>query len=126
MKPLGKYLIRSVLALLAYSVGLSIMLVLYKHNLPPPPYKALLILLPIVPLLYFVAALIRHVSSLDEMWRKILTEAMAFSGLATGFTCFSYLFLLRIGAPAFQPEWAWYLLWFYYGLGCLWSSRRFA
>jgi len=84
-----------------------------------------LALLPILPILYMTAAIIRAISDMDEMKRKIVTEAMAFSGLATGFTCFSYLFFRDMGAPEFRPEWAFYVMWAYYGIGLFFSWRRY-
>jgi hypothetical protein len=59
------------------------------------------------------------------MKRKIVTEAMAFSGLATGFTCFSYLFVRDMGAHEFRPEWGFYLMWAYYFIGLFFSWRRY-
>ena len=125
MNPARLYFFQSALALVLYALGLAVSIVLYRHNLPPSPWQPLLVLLPTLPLIYFVTVIIRHVASLDEMWRKILTEAMAFSGLATGFTCFSYIFFINLGAPPFKPEWAFYLMWIYYGIGSVWSARRF-
>jgi len=74
-------------------------------------------------LLYLATTIIRYVSGLDEMWKKIITEAMAFSGLATGFTCFTYLFLRDMGAPEFRAEWAFYMMWVYYGIGTFFSCE---
>jgi hypothetical protein len=80
----------------------------------------------LLPLIYVAATIIRFVSEgLDEMKRKIVTEAMAFSGLATGFTCFTYLFLRDMGAPEFRAEWAFYIMWAYYGIGAFFSWRRY-
>jgi len=84
-----------------------------------------LVLLPLLPLLYLATAIIRVVADLDEMKRKIYTEAMAFSGIATGFTCFIYLFLRDLGAPEFRAEWAFYIMWFYYWIGMFFSWRRY-
>jgi hypothetical protein len=85
-----------------------------------------LVLLPLLPLIYVAATIIRFVSEgLDEMKRKIVTEAMAFSGLATGFTCFTYLFLRDMGAPEFRGEWAFGIMWAYYGIGMFFSWRRY-
>jgi uncharacterized membrane protein HdeD (DUF308 family) len=89
------------------------------------PQRYWLILLPVLPLLYIAATIIRYVSELDEMWRKVITEAMAFSGLATGFTCVSYLFLQDIGAPEFRAYWAFDIMWAYYGIGLFFSWRRY-
>ena len=74
---------------------------------------------------YLVTSIIRCVADMDEMHRKIATEAMAFSGLATGFTCFSYLFLRDMGAPEFHAQWALYILWAYYWIGLYFSWRRY-
>src|SRR4051812_46836736 len=76
-----------------------------------------LTLLPVLPTIYLVAAIIRSVTDQDEMKRKIAVEAMAFAGLSAGFTCFSYLFLRDMGAPEFRPEWALYILWAWYWVG---------
>lgn len=105
-----------------YALGLLALNCLYKEQLP---YKYCLVLLPVLPLLYTAASIIRAVSEMDEMWRKIVSEAMAFSGVATGFTCFSYLFIRDMGAPAFRGEWAFYVMWAYYGIGTMLSARRY-
>jgi hypothetical protein len=105
-----------------YGLGLLALNGLYKEHLP---YKYCLVLLPLLPLVYLAATIIRSVSELDEMWRKIVTEAMAFAAIATGFTCFTYLFLRDMGAPEFRAEWAFYLMWAYYGIGTGFSVRRY-
>ena len=89
------------------------------------PHRYWLVLLPLLPMIYMVTAIIRCVSDMDEMVRKIQTEAMAFSGLATGFTCFSYLFLRDMGAREFHADWAFYIMWAYYGIGTFFSWRRY-
>lgn len=109
-------------AFVAYGLGLVMLNRLYA---PHSSYKYWLVLLPLLPLLYLAAVIVRHATSLDEMMRKVVMEAMAFSGIATGFTCFTYLFLRDMGAPEFRAEWAFYLMWTYYGLGMVVSSRRY-
>src|SRR5664280_27431 len=91
MKPhIKKYYLRMTLGFIAYALGIFALNYFYIER---SPHRYWLILLPVLPLLYVASAIIRFISETDEMWRKIFTEAMAFSGLATGFTCFSYLFL---------------------------------
>jgi fructose-specific phosphotransferase system IIC component len=83
-------------------------------------------LVPVIPIIYIVASIIRYVAEgLDELQRKVVTEAAAFSGIATGFTCVSYLFFENAGAPKFHAEWAFYMMWVYYGIGAMVSSRRY-
>jgi len=119
---LKKYTLRMVLGLVGYIAGLFALNYFYKENLP---HKYWLILLPTLPMLYMVASILRHITAMDEMWRKIVMEAMAFSGLATGFTCFGYLFLRDMGAPEFRGEWAFYMMWGYYGIGAIFSRWRY-
>jgi hypothetical protein len=92
----------------------------------PMQHRGWLVLLPLLPLIYLCTIIIRFATEgLDEMKRKIVIEAMAFSGLATGFTCFTYLFLRDMGAPEFRAEWAFYIMWAYYGIGLFFSWRRY-
>jgi hypothetical protein len=111
------------LGFVGYALGLFAANQFYMKE---SPYRYWLILLPVIPIIYVVAAIISFiVRGLDELQRKVVTEAGAFSGIATGFTCFSYLFFRDMGAPEFHGEWAFYLMWFYYGVGALLSWRRY-
>src|SRR6267142_3995559 len=118
-----KYLLRMVVGFIGYALGLVAMNYFDAEHLP---HRYWLILLPVMPIIYIAATIIRFVSEgLDEMKRKIATEAMAFSGVATGFTCFSYLFLRDMGAPEFHAQWAFYIAWAYYWIGLFFSWRRY-
>jgi hypothetical protein len=107
--------------LVAYGLGLVAM----NFVSDKLPGKYCWAVLPVLAIIYMVATIIRYVSELDEMWRKIITEAAAFSAIATGFTCFSYLFLRDMGTPEFHAEWAFYMMWAYYGIGLIFSWRRY-
>lgn len=122
MKMTTEYPARMTAGFIAYALGLYTLNHLYKDH---SHHGYWLVLLPVLPLVYTAATIIRAVASLDEMQRKIVTEALSFSGLATGFTCFSYLFVRDMGAPEFRGEWAFYLMWIYYGIGYFLSSRRY-
>lgn len=117
-----KYGLHAIVGFIAYGLGLFALNYFYT---PHSPYKYWLILLPVLPIIYLTIALVLNVSTLDEMWRKVVTEAMAFSGIATGFTCFTYLFLRDMGAPEFHAEWAFYIMWVYYGIGLFFSYWRY-
>ncbi|SKB08382.1 hypothetical protein SAMN02745166_04920 [Prosthecobacter debontii] len=117
-----QYSLKMVLALLAYGGGLIVMNRLSSGGLSGQYW---LVALPVLPLIYMAKTILEALTSLDEMWRKILMEALAFSGIATGFTCFSYLFIRDMGGVEFRAEWAFYLMWFYYGIGSVISARRY-
>ena len=117
-----KYAVRMLVGFAAYTLGVMALNHFYSEY---SPYKYWLVLLPVLPTVYLTITIIRTVSDMDEMKRKIATEAMAFSGLATGFTCFSYLFLRDMGVQEFHPEWAFYIMWVYYFIGLFFSWRRY-
>ena len=120
MKPhIKKYYLRMTLGFVGYALGIVVANCFYT------PHRYWLALLPVLPMIYMVTAVIRFISDTDEMWRKIYTEAAAFSAIATGFTCFSYLFIRDMGAPEFHGEWAFYLMWAYFLIGLFYSWRRY-
>src|SRR5947208_2513681 len=100
-----RYTWRLTAGIIAYALGLVVINQLYT---PGSPRKYWLILLPVLPIVYIVVAIVRAVTEMDEMKRKIFTEAAAFACLATGFSCFTYLFFRDMGAPEFHGEWAFY------------------
>ena len=123
MKPhVKKYHLRMILGFIGYALGLFALNYFYE---PHSPFRYWLILLPVLPLIYVSYAIIRFISDTDELWRKIFTEALAFSAIATGFTCFSYLFFRDSGAPEFHAQWAFYTMWAYYFIGLFFSWRRY-
>jgi hypothetical protein len=122
MKGELKHTLRMIVGFVGYALGLVALNYFYKEQ---SPYKHWLVLLPVLPIIFLVTTIFRCVSDLDEMKRKIAVEAMAFAGLATGFTCFSYLFLRDMGAPEFRAQWALYTLWVYYWIGLFFSWRRY-
>jgi hypothetical protein len=124
MKWSKKYLLRMTFGFIAYASGIFALHYFFKDK-EHSPCRFLLILLPVLPLLYIAATIIRYISEMDEMWRMIITEALAFSAIATGFTCISYLFLHDIGAPEFRAYWAFDIMWAYYGIGLFFSWRRY-
>jgi len=120
MKKLTRFIIEFVLGFIAYGLGLVALNLWFDPN-----SSYWVVLLPAIPLLYIATAIIRYITKLDEMQRKIFIEAMAFSGLATGFTCFNYLFLRDMGAPEFKAEWTFFAMWSFFGIGMIWSSKRY-
>ena len=122
----SKYWTQITVGSIAYASGMGIMYYFYGAH-PHSPYRFWLVLLPVLPIIYLTVIVHRHLSEKDELWRKIITESLAFSAIATAFTCFGYRFVREaVGAPEFHAEWAFYLVWAYYGIGALvsfWGRR---
>ena len=124
MKPhIKKYLLRMIVALAAYALAVFAGSYFYKAEYP---HKTWLVLLPVLPLIYIAAIIMRHISEKDEMWRKIITEAFAFSAIATSFTCASYMFLRNeMDAPEFRAEWVICIMAAYALIGMFFSGRKY-
>jgi hypothetical protein len=118
----SKYTWRTILGLAAYALGLAAMNHFDREHLP---HRYWLVLLPVLPIVFLTVTIHRQLSERDEMWRKIITGSLAFSAIATAWTCFSYLFLRDMGAPEFHAEWVLYIMVAYYGIGALFSWRRY-
>jgi hypothetical protein len=117
-----KFLLRLAISLVAYGPGL---LAVARFNIGQSPYRCLLILFPVLPLLYMSAVIVRFFSELDEPQRKVATEAWAFSGIATALTCIGYMFLRDMGAPEFDAGWVFCIMWVYFGIGQFFVWRRY-
>ena len=124
MKWVRNIILRMVIGLAVYAAGLLAVC----HFFPEQSKGHWLYLAPVAAaIIYFAATILRAISDMDEMWRKGVTEAFAFSAIATAFTCFGYRFVREaVGAPEFHAEWAFYLMWAYSGIGALasWWRRR--
>jgi len=97
MKSNSKYILRIAVALTGYALGLLAFTCFYREHLP---YRYWLVLLLVLPLIYMTTAIIRRVSEMDEMWRKIVSEALAFQQLPRGspalVTCSCVIWRTRI------------------------------
>jgi hypothetical protein len=124
MKFKSKYTLRTTIGFIAYGCGVwgwQHFALQHSHS----PYRYCVVLLPVLPIIYLTAIVHRKLSEKDEMWRKIITESLAFSATASAWSCLSYMFLRAMGAPEFHAEWAFYTLVAYYLIGFFLCSRRY-
>jgi hypothetical protein len=122
MKNKAKFVSMMFLCFFGYALGLTALNLFYDKN---SEYRYLLVLLPMLPTLYIIPVTLRAVSEADELQKRIMLEALAFSGLATAFTCQGYSFLRDMGAPEFKAWVAWSLFFTYYFLGLALAKRRY-
>jgi peptidoglycan/LPS O-acetylase OafA/YrhL len=86
-------------------------------------------LLPVLPLLGVVRAMLRKVRDSDELQRRIALEAAAVAGVVVGLGYFSAALLVPSGLVAVDAQtamlWVFPLLCLVYGLARLWTRRRY-
>jgi len=86
--------------------------------------------LPLLPVVLVIRAIVRVIRDQDELERRIDLEAIAIAAMSTGFGHFSFGFLLNadIGleiAPAFMAIWVMPCLFASYGMAKLLVVRRY-
>jgi hypothetical protein len=95
-------LIRPLLVPLILYIGLLALVVSWVPEHQSSPWRYMIALLPMIPGVFIVRGLMRVVSKLDEMERRILLEATAFGFAFTLFWLLSQGLLGLAGVP--QPN----------------------
>ena len=93
-----RYLIEFTLSMAAYVVIVLISVRAINHGLPDP-WKLVFALLPLVPVAFVFAAIVRYMSSIDELQRQINIEALALAAGITALLAITYGFLETVGLP---------------------------
>lgn len=93
-----RYLLRVPLAMAVYAVTLVVCLSLMKQ-VDPLWGKSLLALLPVLPVAYALAEILRMVRSLDELQRQIQTEAVVIAAVVVCMATFTWGLLEKAGLP---------------------------
>ena len=123
--PYGSFYVKTTAAMAAY-MALVIASGFIARELPEGPLRYLMALLPILPILYLLAAYRNLLGAVDELQRRIELEAWLISAVLVGMASFSIAFLqiwslLPEGGLIFVfPG-----LFLGYGLGKLAAQRRY-
>lgn len=126
-----RHLLECFLAATAYVFTTWACLWLLREPLAASPLaiRAVVSLLPVLPMLLAVRATVRLVMDGDELQRRIDLEAIAASSVLVGFGALTLNLLIRAGVIEISARQAtlWVLpaLWVGYALARLWASRRY-
>ncbi len=100
-----RYTIEFGIAMLAY-VGIMLATRSFWGNVTGP-MQFVVALTPLIPIAFVFAAIVRYVSGVDELQRRIMVESLALAGGATALIAVTYGFLE--GNPLPRPSaWATY------------------
>jgi hypothetical protein len=108
----------------AYVVVVLASVWLLKHYVHSA-WRFPLAVLPVIPAAFAMWAAIRYFRGLDELQRRIQSEGLAFSFLATCVIALSWGFLQNAGLPNFDVIWVAPLLVFLWGIGTCVAKRRY-
>ena len=117
--------IRPLLVPLALYIGLLALAVLWAPNMENSPWRYVVALLPLIPGLFLAFGIVRVTSKIDEMERRILLEAVAFSFIFTLILLLSFGLLGLVGIPQPSPVIISAIMCFLLLIGKLWGNWRY-
>jgi hypothetical protein len=113
------------LAMGAYVIAVIVSVTLINISPNGAWWRIPLALLPIVPALFALGAYMRFFSRIDELQRRIQSEALAFGFASAGILTFSYGFLENVGFPHLSWIFVFPLMIAMWGIGTAIASRRY-
>ena len=115
--------------LIGYSLLLFLSLWLIRRGIEPVPVRALVALLPVLPLLYFLRASLRYLREIDELQRRIETEAIGIASLLVSLLYFAGGLLQKAKVvdvdAAAAMIWVFPLLFGIYGVAKMALTKRY-
>lgn len=115
-------------AMAAYVLLLFVSLVLLKHvHAVPVPLKVVIVLLPVLPVVFVVRAMVRLILASDELERRLQLEAISIASMSVGLLSFAAAFLRGAGLLPIDNALMWVLpaMFAGYGMANWWVRRRF-
>ena len=89
-QPAGQRYLRALWpALIGYSLALFLSLWLLRRGIDPLPLRALVAVLPVLPLALMMRAALRYLREIDELQRRIETEAIGIASLLVALLYFA-------------------------------------
>lgn len=82
----------------------------------------LLALLPMIPLLFALRALIRYLHRIDEYQQRIQYNSFAVSAAATAFVTFTLGLLENVGMPQLSMVWVLPMICFFWMIANIWQT----
>lgn len=125
MTPAAKRYTIQLLGLMATYTVLLFFSILELKRIPTSGLRVLVAVLPAVPLLLVVWAVIHFVRTLDELQKAIHQEAVTFALLATAALTLTYGFLENAGLPTISVVYVPVLMCFLWGIGTAVASRKY-
>lgn len=119
-----KYKLRMLAVSLIY-VALVYVSVHALQKQPAAPWKYVIAVLPMLPVLLIPLFFVQLLRSLDELQRKIQLEALGFAFAASAFLTLTYGFLENAGLPDVNWVWVWPIMGGFWVLGVFAARWRY-
>jgi hypothetical protein len=121
------YLRRFVIAGVAYTALVSITAVILRQDFPESMVvRALISVLPVLPVMYGMVAYLRFLRGIDELQRRIHLEGVGFSLAMTSIITLTLGFLERVGIETLSMIWVMPLIIVLWSIGLAVANRRYS
>ena len=117
--------IRPLLIPLILYIGLLALAVSWAPTMEPSIWRYVVALLPMIPGLFLAFGIVRVTSKIDEMERRILLEAVAFSFIFTLILLLSFGLLGLVGVPQPRSIYIVFMMCMLLVVGKLWGNWRY-
>ena len=129
-QPAGQRYLRALWpALIGYSLALFLSLWLLRRGIDPLPLRALVAVLPVLPLALMMRAALRYLREIDELQRRIETEAIGIASLLVSVLYFAGGLLDKAKVLHFDAAmamiWVFPLLMLCYGAAKFFVTKRY-
>ncbi|MBA2394656.1 MAG: hypothetical protein H0V70_18160 [Ktedonobacteraceae bacterium] len=125
-KSAGKLYVKEFsLAMGSYVIVMLVSVTLLNISPSGAWWRIPLALAPVVPALFALGAYMRFFSRMDELQRRIQSEALAFGFASAGILTFSYGFLENVGLPRLSWIFVFPLMIAMWGIGVGIAARRY-
>jgi hypothetical protein len=119
-----RYAREFIIAMIAYGIVIMISR-LTLNNIGESPWRFVIALLPLIPVLFLISGFIRYLSGIDELQQRIQLQAIGFAAGTTGLLTFAYGFLELEGFPSLSTFFIFPLMIMLWGVGLAYFSRRY-
>lgn len=112
------------LAMVTYAATLVLSIVLINAA-PTAPWRYAVALLPMIPAVGVLVAVLRQLRRMDELQRQIQFEALAFAFAGTALITFGYGFVENVGLPHLSWFFVWPIMAVLWVIGSAIAARRY-
>jgi hypothetical protein len=120
-----RYVIEMAIAGAAYIIILWISIHILKTATLAPAARAIVALLPGIPVIAIVAAILRYMRNVDELQRQINVEAFAIAAGITAVLFLTYGFLEGVGFPRISAFWTFASIDIFWAVSLPFITRRY-
>ena len=126
MKEVGKQYMRELIgSIIAYSILLVGSIWLVNTYLMESPWRFVVVVIPMIPIIFTIRAIVNFLTNTDEMEREIQLKSLAISLAGTAFVTFTYGFLEGVGLPKISMFFVWPVIAFLWVVARFWLNRQY-